>query len=40
MGKGPIKAKVERVDVEWLSSEDEIWTEAKNGFVIAATGSL
>lgn len=40
MGKGPIKAKVARVDVEWLSSKDEIWTEAKDGFVIAASGRL
>ena len=40
MGKGPIKAKVERVDVEWLGSDDEIWTEAKDVFVIAASGKL
>ena len=40
IGKGPIKAKVDRVDVEWLSSEDEIWTQANDGFVIAATTSL
>ena len=38
MGKGPIKAKVDRVDIEWLGSEDEIWNEAKDGFVIAASG--
>ena len=31
MGKGPIKAKVTRVDVEWLGSEDEIWKEATDG---------
>jgi acylphosphatase len=40
MGKGPIKAKVDRVDVEWLSSKDEIWTEANDGFVIVASGRL
>ena len=40
MGKGPIKAKVDRVDVEWLGSDDEIWAEAKDGFGIAASGKL
>ena len=40
MGKGPIKAKVSRVDVEWLGQNDEIWNEAGDDFVIAATGGL
>lgn len=40
MGKGPIKAKVERVDVEWLSSDDQIWKEAAEGFIIEASTKL
>lgn len=39
LGKGPIQAKVERVDVEWLSDQDDIWT-APDGFVIEATTNL
>lgn len=39
LGKGPVQAKVERVDIEWLSGNDAIWT-APDKFVIEATTSL
>ena len=40
MGKGPVRAKVERVDVEWLSAQDEIYTQIADDFVIAASTKL
>ena len=39
LGKGPIQAKVERVDIEWLNAQDDIWT-VPDGFVIETTTSL
>lgn len=40
LGKGPIKAKVERVDVDWFSTEDPVLGHISSGFVIEKTGSM
>ena len=40
MGKGPVRAKVERVDVEWLSEQDDIYTQIVGDFVIEASAKL
>ena len=40
MGKGPIQAKVERVDVEWLSVQDMGWIAGTDEFIIEATTRL
>ena len=40
MGRGPVQAKVERVDVEWLSAQDDFWTKVPDGFVIETTAKL
>jgi len=40
LGKGPIKAKVERVDVEWLAVDDPILTTISSGFTIEKTARL
>ena len=40
MGKGPVRTKVERVDVEWLSEQDDIYTQIPDDFVIEASAGL
>ena len=40
LGKGPIKAQVQRVDVEWLTVDDPLVTTISNGFTIEKTASL
>ena len=40
MGKGPIQAKVERVDVEWLSVQDVSLLSRMDEFVIEPTARL
>ena len=40
LGKGPIKAKVQRVDVEWLPVDDPLLTTISSGFTIEKTASL
>lgn len=39
-GKGPINAKVERVDVEWLPVDDPLLTTISSGFTIEKTAGL